>query len=78
MMNKALNNLSVWFEQKGLVQEEFPYFIKDVIHFIDREGYASLQKLNQELEALGWGIQLMDESAYKQMVFLHQNKCVVT
>ena len=74
MMNKALDNLSVWFEQKGLHQEEFPYFVSDVIRFIDREGYASLQSLNQELEALGWGIQLMDETAYKQMVFLHRNK----
>ena len=78
MMNKAIDNLSAWFGQKGLVQEEFPYFIRDVIHFIDREGYASLQSLNQELEALGWGIQLMDESEYKQMLFLHRNKSFVT
>ena len=78
MMNKALNSLSVWFEQKGLLQEEFPYFMRDVIRFIDKEGYASLQLLNLELESLGWGIQLMDETTYKQMIFLHRNKNVTS
>ena len=73
-MRKALDNLSVWFENKGLLQIEFPYFIKDIFSFMEQEKYASLNSLNQELETLGWGIQIMDETAYKQMLFIHQNK----
>jgi len=74
-MNKeTFAELSTWFTQKGLLQEELPYFIKDVIRFIDEEGYASLQSLNTELETLGWGVQVMDETAYKQMIFLHRNR----
>ncbi|MFC1885512.1 hypothetical protein ACFLZM_00430 [Thermodesulfobacteriota bacterium] len=73
-MNNTLNKLTTWFEQKGLHQQDLPYFIKDVIQFIDTERHSSLQSLNQELESLGWGIQLMDETAYKQMLFLHRNR----
>ena len=74
-MNKeTLSELSTWFTQKGLLQEELHYFIKDVIRFIDEEGYASLQSLNTELETLGWGVQVMDETAYRQMIFLHRNR----
>ena len=74
MKNDTLTELSTWFEEKGLHQEELPYFIKDVIRFIDKEGNISLQSLNTELETLGWGIQLMDETACKQMIFLHHNR----
>ena len=74
MNDQTLAELSTWFTQKGLLQEELPYFIKDVIRFIDKEGYTSLQSLNIELETLGWGIQLADETAYKQMIFLHRNR----
>lgn len=73
-MRKALDNLSVWFENKGLLQVEFPYFIKDIFSFMEQEQSASLNSLNQELETLGWGIQIMDQTAYKQMLFIHQNK----
>ena len=69
MKNDTLAELSTWFEQKGLLQEELPYFIKDVIRFINKEGYVSLKSQNIELETLGWGIQLMDEIAYKQIIF---------
>ena len=57
-----------------MLQEELPYFIKDVIRFIDKEGYTSLRSLNRELETLGWGIQLVDETTYKQMIILHRNR----
>ncbi|MFC1886288.1 hypothetical protein ACFLZM_04460 [Thermodesulfobacteriota bacterium] len=73
-MNNTLAEVSTWFEQKGLLHEELPYFVKDVIRFIDKEEDTSLQSLNIELETLGWGIQLMDEIAYKQMIFLHRNR----
>jgi hypothetical protein len=73
-MNNTLNKLSVWFEEKGLMQQEFPFFVNDVIRFIDKEGHATLQSLNQELEALGWGVQLMDETTYNHLLFLHRHK----
>jgi hypothetical protein len=73
-MNNTLDKLTTWFEQKGLHQQELPYFIEDVIEFIDSKRPMSLQLLNQELEALGWGIQLVDEAAYKQILFLHQHR----
>ena len=73
-MTKALDNLSVWFEKKGFLWEEVPYFIEDVIRLIDQEKHTSLHLLNQEMESLGWGIQIMDETIYKLMLFLNRNK----
>lgn len=73
-MRKALDNLSVWFENIGVFPAEVPFFIKDVFSFMDQKGYTPVNILNQELETLGWGIQIMDETAYKQMIFLYRNK----
>jgi hypothetical protein len=76
-MRKALDNLEKWFKEKGLYQEEFPYFIKDILSYMDQKENMPLNSLNQELEILGWGIQIMDEAAYRQMLILHQRKNVI-
>ncbi len=73
-MREALDNLSVWFENIGLFPAEVPFFIKDVFSFIDQKGYAPINLLNMELETLGWGIRIMDETAYERMIFLYRNK----
>ena len=73
-MRKSLDSLWEWFEKQGLYQEEFPYFIEDIFNYIDQKECATLNSLNQELETLGWGIQMIDEAVYTQMMFLHQNK----
>lgn len=73
-MRNTLDRLSIWFENKGLSNVEIPYFIQDIIRFLDQEGYAPLNLINHELETLGWGIQLLDETAYKQLIALHRNK----
>jgi hypothetical protein len=73
-MDKTSHNLSVWFKNRGLLQEELPDFIKDVIQLIDEEENRSLNMVNQELEELGWGIQILDETAYNQFLFLHRNR----
>ncbi|UCD30968.1 MAG: hypothetical protein JSV38_09085 [Desulfobacterales bacterium] len=73
-MKKSFISLWGWFEKQGLYEEEFQYFMKDIFNYMDQKGNVPLDLLNQELETLGWGIQLMDETAYKQMLILHQNK----
>jgi hypothetical protein len=73
-MDKISHNLSIWFKNRGLLQEELPDFIKDVIQLIDEEENRSLNIINQKLEELGWGIQILDETAYNQFLFLHRNK----
>ena len=78
MITTEIDNLLSWFEEKGIQQEEFPYFFKDVTRFIDEKGVAPLQLLNHELETLGWGIQVMDEIVYHKMIFLHQNRSAAT
>jgi hypothetical protein len=73
-MTRKLNSLYRWLKEKGLPGEEIPYFIDDVIQFFDKQGYLSLNSLNEELEDLGWGVQLIDETAYKQMMYFHRHE----
>ena len=73
-MQKSFYSLWRWFQNQGLYQEEFPYIMKDIFNYIDQSGNAPLNLINQELEALGWGIQLIDETVYKDLLILHQNK----
>lgn len=71
-MNKdTLAGMLTWFEEKGMLKEEFSYFMEDVTRFIDERGSGSLDSLNEELETLGWGIRLLDETAYHHMMRLH-------
>jgi hypothetical protein len=73
-MQKSFYSVWRWFEKQGLYQDEFQYFMRDIFNYIDQKGNAPLHLINQELEALGWGIQIMDEAAYKHILILHQNK----
>lgn len=77
-MRNALDRLSVWFKSKGISNLEIPFFIQDVICFLDQEGYAPLNSINHELETLGWGIQPLDETVYQQLIVLHRNKNFVS
>jgi hypothetical protein len=72
-MTKKINKLWLWFEKKGLSGEEIPLFINDAIRIIDKNGHGSLRSLNKELEDLGWGIQIMDETAYKQLRYFYRH-----
>jgi len=44
---------------------------------MDQKENMPLNSLNQELEVLGWGVQIMDEVAYGQMLILHQKENII-
>lgn len=73
-MQQSFHSLWTWFQKQELYQEDFQYLINDIFNYIDQKGNVPLHILNQELEALGWGIQIMDEAAYRHMLILHQRK----
>ena len=73
-MMKASKTVSSWFERKGFLPEEIPFFIKDIYSFMDQEAEAPLGSLNQELEILGWGLHIVDETIYKKIAYLYRHR----
>ena len=73
-MDNNFNHFSEWLEKKEFLPEEKTYFIKDVNYLMDKAGRPSLRFLNQELEDFGWGVQILDEAVFNQMVLLHRHK----
>jgi len=44
---------------------EIPGLIKDVFNILDNDGYCTITAVNQEMEDLGWGIEIMDNVTYE-------------
>ena len=72
-MKEAIEKLSNCLEEKRFMPIECEDMIKDIIDFIHNEKYLSIIALNQELEALGWGIGVLDDNLYALTISLFRN-----
>ena len=64
-MENRLNDLSLRFQSKGFIRIEIPGLIKDVCNILDKGRYCTITEVNQELEDLGWGIEIIDNVTYE-------------
>lgn len=64
-MENSLKNLSRRFQAKGFIPIEITGLIKDVFTIFGKGRYCTLKEVNQELEELGWGFDIMDRSTYE-------------
>jgi hypothetical protein len=64
-MENRLNDLSLRFQSKGFIPIEIPGLIEDVCNILDKGRYCSITEVNQELEDLGWGIEIIDNVTYE-------------
>ena len=64
-MKKRLDDLFHMFQKKGFMPIEIPGLIKDVYIILDKGRYCTITEVNQELEDLGWGIEIMDNVTYE-------------
>ena len=71
-MENRLNDLSLRFQTKGFIPIEISGLIKDVFNILDKGRYCTRAAVNQELEDLGWGIEIMDNVSYELMNSLVQ------
>ena len=55
------------FLEKGFTQVEIPGLLRDLIYLIKQIKNCTTNYINQELKNLGWGIQLLDESLFKEI-----------
>ena len=73
-MENRLNDLFLRFQAKGFMSIEIPGLIQDVFNIIGKGRYCTITDANQELEDLGWGIEIMDNVTYELINSLFNKK----
>ncbi|MEJ2105547.1 MAG: hypothetical protein P8X47_13390 [Ignavibacteriaceae bacterium] len=73
-MESRLNDLFLRFQTKGFMSIEIPRLIQDVFNIIGKGRYCTITDTNQELEDLGWGIEIMDYVTYDLINSLFNKK----
>jgi len=72
-MENRLIELFLSFREKGYMAIEIPWLIKDAIH-ITANSEHTITDINRELEDLGWGIEIIDNATYKQIISFVDNR----
>jgi hypothetical protein len=73
-MGNRLGDLFLSFQTKGFMSIEIPGLIQDVFNIIGKGRYCTITDANQELENLGWGIEIMDNVTYELINSLFNKK----
>jgi len=73
-MENRLGNLFLSFKKKGFMSIEIPGLMQDVFNIIGKGRYCTIIDANQELEDLGWGLEIMDNVTYELINSLFNKK----
>ena len=69
-MGNRLKDLFLRFQIKGFIPIEIPELVKDVLDIMEHRELCTMATIDQELEELGWGIDIMDNSTYELIASL--------
>jgi len=69
-MGDRLSDLFLRFQIKGFMPLEIPELVKDVLDIMEHRELCTMATIDQELEELGWGIDIMDNSTYELIASL--------
>ena len=72
-MGNRLDDLFLSFQTKGFMPIEIPGLIQDVFNILGNDEYYTLTAVNQEMEDLGWGIEIVDDVTYELANSMFQN-----
>ena len=64
-MKDKLNDLFLRFQMKGFMVLEIPELVKDVLDIIGNQKVCTITTIDQELEELGWGLNIIDNVTYE-------------
>ena len=73
-MGNRLGDLFLSFQKKGFMPIEIPGLIQDVFNMLGKGRYCTITDANQELEDLGWGLEIMDNVTYQLINSLFNKK----
>jgi hypothetical protein len=72
-MKKASKIVSDTLLKKGFTSLEIPELLNDLIRLVRQDEICTTNYINQELENLGWGIQIIDEALFREIGCLFAN-----
>jgi hypothetical protein len=58
------------FQIKGFMPVEIPGLVKDVLYIMENQDLCTITTIDQELEELGWGINIMDNTTFELITSL--------
>jgi hypothetical protein len=73
-MENRLDHLFLRFQTKGFMSIEISGLIQDVFNMLGKGRYCTITNVNQKLEDLGWGIEIMDNVTYELINSLFNKK----
>ncbi len=73
-MENRLSDIFLSFQTKGFMPIEIPGLIQDVFNMLGKGRYSNITDVNQELEDLGWGLEIMDNFTYDLINSLFNKK----
>ena len=73
-MENRLDDLVLSFQTKGCMPIEIPGLIQDVFNMLGKGRYCTITNVNQELEDMGWGLEIMDNVTYELINSLFNRK----
>ena len=73
-MENRLYDLFLRFETMGFIPIEIPGLFQDIFNIIGKGRYSNITFANQELEDLGWGIEILDNVTYGLLSSLFNKK----
>ena len=73
-MENRLSDIFLSFQTKGFMPIESPGLIQDVYNIMGKGRYSNITNVNQELEDLGWGLEIMDNFTYDLINSLFNKK----
>ena len=73
-MENRLSDIFLSFQTKGFMPIEIPGLIQDVYNIMGKGRYSNITDVNQELEDLGWGLEIMDNVTYDLINSLFNKK----
>jgi hypothetical protein len=65
-----LTDLFMMFQTKGFMPIELPELVKDIFEIMDKCRNCTITAIDQELEELGWGLNIMDNATYELITSL--------
>jgi len=69
-MEDGLHDLFLRFQIKGFMPIEIRELVKDVLYIMENQERCTITTIDQELEELGWGINIMDNTTYELITSL--------
>jgi hypothetical protein len=60
--------------EKGMLTDEIPFFFSDLNMYFNQRKKYSLHDLNQNMENLGWGLQVIDQMLFTELLYYYENK----